>query len=110
MLYAFTDAGDGYYQLEVPIGDALPEWTNGLIPCDLRELPIDPKEVIRAEIDQILSVAGVAQDWHLDAMLAGMVALAATQGLMESELYEANPGYKQVRDAVERIKTLKAQL
>lgn len=70
----------------------------------------DPKDAIRAQITQLLSVAGVSQDWHLDAMMAGMVALAATQGLTEAQLYGVNPGYKQVKDVSEQIKTLRGML
>jgi hypothetical protein len=71
---------------------------------------IDPKDEIREQIRQLLSVAGVSQDWHLDAMMAGMVALAATQGISEPDLYSVNPGYKQVKDVSEQIKALRAQL
>lgn len=70
----------------------------------------DPKQVIQSQIDDLLRLAGVAQEWHLDAMMAGMVALAATQGLTEVELYDVNPGYKQVKDVSEQIKALKVQL
>lgn len=70
----------------------------------------EPKDAIRAQIKQHLTVAGVSQDWHLDAMMAGMVALAATKGMAEPELYEANPGYRQVKDVAEQIKTLRGQL
>lgn len=70
----------------------------------------DPKDAIKEQINQLLSVAGVSHDWHLDAMMAGMVALAVTQGLTEPELYSANPGYKQVKDVSEQIKALRSQL
>jgi len=70
----------------------------------------DPKDAIRENIKQLLSIAGVTQDWHLDAMMAGMVALAATQGISEPDLYSVNPGYKQVKDVSEQIKALRAQL
>lgn len=70
----------------------------------------DLKAVINGQIAQLLALAGVSQGWHLDAMMAGMVALASTQGLTETQLYEVNPGYKQVKDVSEQIKALEAQL
>lgn len=70
----------------------------------------DPKAETKAQIDQLLEMAGVSQGWHLDAMMAGMVALASTQGITEAQLYEVNPGYKQVKDVSEQIKYLLAQL
>ncbi len=73
-----------------------------------RELP--PTLGPQQQIDGLLALAGVSQDWHLDAMMAGMVALAATQGIAEAQLYAVNPGYKQVKDVSEQIKALRALL
>jgi len=33
--YAFKDATDGYYQVDVKDGDPLPAWTETLTPCEL---------------------------------------------------------------------------
>ncbi|WP_103523801.1 hypothetical protein [Aquitalea palustris] len=32
-IHAFKDANDGYYQVDVPDGEDMPEWTEGLTPC-----------------------------------------------------------------------------
>lgn len=83
------------------------EWVEG---AELWRPAPDPKAEIKDQIDQLLALAGVSQGWHLDAMMAGMVALASTQGITEAQLYEVNPGYKQVKDVSEQIKELGAQL
>lgn len=38
MLYAFIDAADGYYQVDVPPGGALPDWTKNLFHTSVREV------------------------------------------------------------------------
>jgi hypothetical protein len=37
--YAFKDAADGYYQVEVEDGASLPDWTKTLISCELMPSP-----------------------------------------------------------------------
>lgn len=110
MKVAFTDKNGGYYEAIVANAEDVPEWAVGMTPCALLEPAFDPKDATRAQINQKLVAAGVTQDWHLDAMMAGMVALAVTQGLTEAQLYAVNPGYKQVKDVAEEIKTLRAAL
>lgn len=108
----FKDLADGFYALEQCAGPSA-EWVEISQAEWLTHNPApqhSPSELIRQQIEQLLALAGVSQEWHLDAMMAGMVALAATQGLTEPELYAVNPGYRQVKDVSEQIKELRAQL
>jgi len=108
----FKDSADGFYSAadDVQPLDVWVEITEAEWLAANPQQQSDPKYAIRAQIDQLLYIAGVSQDWHLDAMMAGMVALAATQGISEPDLYSVNPGYKQVKDVSEQIKALRAQL
>lgn len=74
--------------------------------------PIDPKDAIRAQINALYAAAGVEEKsaWLLESGMASMLALAATQGITEPDLYALNPGYRQVKDAAAQIAALKAQL
>lgn len=108
----FKDSGDGFYCVadDFQSNEAWSEISEAEWLAVNPQTSPDPSDAIRTQIDQLLYIAGVSQDWHLDAMMAGMVALAATQGISEPDLYSVNPGYKQVKDVSEQIKALRAQL
>lgn len=38
-IHAFKDDKDGYYEVDLPDGAEMPEWTNSLVPCD-RVIPV----------------------------------------------------------------------
>jgi hypothetical protein len=116
-MYRFTSTGgiqrvaDGAI---VPADPTLSEYQNYLDWLGAGNIP-EPAEspqppTPEQQIEDLLRIAGVTQDWHLDAMMAGMVALASTQGLTEAQLYAVNPGYRQVKDVAEQIKALRDQL
>lgn len=53
-IYAFTDVNDGYYQCEVEDGQPLPEWTEGLTPCDVLPPPPPPQPTKQELLDSIV--------------------------------------------------------
>lgn len=70
----------------------------------------DAKEPIRAQIRTLLNTAGVSQTWHLDGLMAGVLALGMGQGMTEPEVYAINPGYRDIKDLRGAIALLEAQL
>lgn len=62
MLYAFKDSNDGYYQIELAKGEALPEWAQSLTPCPVitpPEVVTAPQEVTRYQALAALHLAGL---------------------------------------------------
>lgn len=58
-IYAFKDAGDGYYQVDVPVGEQMPLWTKPMIPCAIQPpAPIPPSINVQGFQDAIKLAAG----------------------------------------------------
>lgn len=70
-IHAFKDAADGYYQIDVPDGEDMPEWTKGLTPCDVMPVAqvVDiPQQVTRFQALAALHNAGMLD--QVEAMMA----------------------------------------
>jgi hypothetical protein len=56
MRYAFQDAADGYYEVDVPDGAPMPPWTASLTPCPLQPAPApifaDQRAVVMLDLQQ----------------------------------------------------------
>ncbi len=59
-LHAFKDAADGYYQVDVPDGEPLPEWTEALTPCAVQAQTPEPEQIIAGYV--------TAMEAHYDAV------------------------------------------
>jgi hypothetical protein len=103
MLYAFTDAGGGYYQTEVEDGQDFPAWTVGLTSCPVHEPAQDPKQLIRGQIDA-LERQQIMPRATREFMLLFMESNATP------EVLAANPGYQAVKAFDDQIKALRAFL
>lgn len=71
MLYAFKDHSDGYYQIELNDGEALPEWTKSLVPCPVIALPdvvVVPQQVTRFQALAALHSSGLLD--QVETMMA----------------------------------------
>lgn len=60
------------------------------------------------QIDAMVQLFGINQEWMLYALMAGMVGGAATQGISETQLYQLNLGYKTAKDLSDQIAALRA--
>jgi len=68
------------------------------------------KNVIQSQVDAMLAIAKVQDQWQIQSGMAALVALAAVQGVSEPQLYADNPGYRHLKDINAQIDALKAQL
>lgn len=62
------------------------------------------------KIAQLLAQHQIGAEWQLLAMMAGLISLAATQGVSEPQLYAENPGYKQAKDLEQQIAALRSEI
>lgn len=71
MLYAFKDNNDGYYQIELADGEAIPEWALSLVPCPVIALPdvvVVPQKVTRFQALAALHRFGLLE--QVETMMA----------------------------------------
>lgn len=73
MIYAFRDEGDGYYEVDVPEGHPLPEWTQALIPTT-RQIP----EIV-VQVPQTVTRFQARAALHLAGLLPSIEALMADE-------------------------------
>ena len=111
-IHAFTDTGDGYYQIELADGEPLPAWAQGLTPCAVQATSAAlfvPQVVSRFQARAALHLAGLLET--VEAMMAApetpalaklawadaqefkrtsptVLSLAASLGLTEAQLDE----------------------
>lgn len=48
MKYAFRDAADGYYEVELASGEPLPAWARTLTPCPVQDQPVNHRPAVLA--------------------------------------------------------------
>jgi hypothetical protein len=61
-IHAFTDAHDGYYQVDVPDGQPMPAWTQSLTPCAVQAavvVPAAPLSLTPFQMRAALTQAGL---------------------------------------------------
>lgn len=75
-IYAFKDAGDGYYQVEATDENSLPDWAKGLTPCDviaIQQPPLTPDQIVASYMDAIQAALDAgAQSWGYDDLRAAV--------------------------------------
>ena len=70
-IHAFNDAGDGYYQVDIPDGVPLPKWAEGLTQCAVQAPAVVvsvPQVVSRFQARAALHLAGLLET--VEAMMA----------------------------------------
>ena len=72
-IHAFKDTGDGYYQVDVPTGEPLPKWTEGLTPCAVQS------PVIVISVPQVVSRFQARAALHLAGLLDTVESMMAAQ-------------------------------
>lgn len=69
-IHAFKDAGDGYYQVDVPDGQPMPAWTAALTPCAVQAPPAVPTAVLLQQYNTAIQnvLDAYAQSLQFDNM------------------------------------------
>lgn len=69
--YAFKDNGDGYYQVDVPDGQPMPDWTANLTPCAVQVVTPTVAQLI-SEFEQAVQNAldALAVSWNYESILS----------------------------------------
>jgi len=110
--YAFTDEGGGYYEVDVPDGEPMPEWTNTKTACEVRPPPTKTaSELAKTQIQAIEQQTGVVRVVR-EFMLQQVVITAAAMNppVSEEQLYATNIGYKKAKDINTQIVALREQI
>lgn len=71
MIYAFKDSNDGYYQVDIKHGEAIPEWAMSMTPCPVitqQDIVVIPMEVTRFQALAALHLAGLLE--QVEAIMA----------------------------------------
>lgn len=95
MKHAFKDDVDGYYEVELADGEAIPDWAQKLTPCEVQPVaaaPLDLKSALaklQAKRGPVLTVLGTMMaDAQVDGLPADVLALrAARRGLQDLPAY-----------------------
>lgn len=86
-IHAFKDDADGYYQVDMPDGQPMPDWAEKLTPCAVLPTPAPTPAQVLAQYNQ--AVQGVldayATSMRYDSMLSMSTYVTSTNAQFKAE-------------------------